>query len=164
MQRNQKRPRHLPKSFIPMRKMGLEPTRLYRHKILSLACLPIPALPLTAYYTVMQEKGLEPSRYCYHMDLNHARLPFRHSCANYILIVILHLVKKNLCKLTFVFRAVDTYRPDTCTIIYDFSQKCKCFFEFLQKNYIIPKISTKSLPLNQHIIVLNDAIHQATGC
>ncbi len=29
-----------------MRKMGLEPTRLYRHKILSLACLPIPALPL----------------------------------------------------------------------------------------------------------------------
>ena len=28
-----------------MRKMGLEPTRLYRHKILSLACLPIPALP-----------------------------------------------------------------------------------------------------------------------
>ena len=28
-----------------MREMGLEPTRLYRHKILSLACLPIPALP-----------------------------------------------------------------------------------------------------------------------
>ena len=28
-----------------MRKMGLEPTRLYGHKILSLACLPIPALP-----------------------------------------------------------------------------------------------------------------------
>ena len=27
--------------------MGLEPTRLYRHKILSLACLPIPALPQT---------------------------------------------------------------------------------------------------------------------
>ena len=43
--------------------------------------------------TVMQEKGLEPSRYCYHMDLNHARLPFRHSCANYIVSVILHLVK-----------------------------------------------------------------------
>ena len=36
----------------PMRKMGLEPTRLYRHKILSLACLPIPALPqlLSAYH------------------------------------------------------------------------------------------------------------------
>ncbi len=28
-----------------VREMGLEPTRLYRHKILSLACLPIPALP-----------------------------------------------------------------------------------------------------------------------
>ena len=27
--------------------MGLEPTRRYRHKILSLACLPIPALPRT---------------------------------------------------------------------------------------------------------------------
>ena len=25
--------------------MGLEPTRAYTHKILSLACLPIPALP-----------------------------------------------------------------------------------------------------------------------
>ena len=25
--------------------MGLEPTRVYAHKILSLACLPIPALP-----------------------------------------------------------------------------------------------------------------------
>ena len=28
-----------------MREMGLEPTRSYNHKILSLACLPIPALP-----------------------------------------------------------------------------------------------------------------------
>ena len=28
-----------------MREMGLEPTREYTHKILSLACLPIPALP-----------------------------------------------------------------------------------------------------------------------
>ena len=27
--------------------MGLEPTRAYTHKILSLACLPIPALPQT---------------------------------------------------------------------------------------------------------------------
>ena len=31
--------------LFQMRKMGLEPTRLYKHKILSLACLPIPALP-----------------------------------------------------------------------------------------------------------------------
>ena len=30
-----------------LRKMGLEPTRRIRHKILSLACLPIPALPRT---------------------------------------------------------------------------------------------------------------------
>ena len=29
--------------------MGLEPTRAYTHKILSLACLPIPALPLTSF-------------------------------------------------------------------------------------------------------------------
>ena len=36
-------------SFLPMRKMGLEPTRRYRHKILSLACLPIPALPRTSF-------------------------------------------------------------------------------------------------------------------
>ena len=28
-----------------VREMGLEPTRAYTHKILSLACLPIPALP-----------------------------------------------------------------------------------------------------------------------
>ena len=32
-----------------MREMGLEPTRAYTHKILSLACLPIPALPLTVF-------------------------------------------------------------------------------------------------------------------
>lgn len=31
--------------FSKMREMGLEPTRAYTHKILSLACLPIPALP-----------------------------------------------------------------------------------------------------------------------
>ena len=30
--------------------MGLEPTRRIRHKILSLACLPIPALPRTNIY------------------------------------------------------------------------------------------------------------------
>ncbi len=30
-----------------LRKMGLEPTRPTGHKILSLACLPIPALPLS---------------------------------------------------------------------------------------------------------------------
>lgn len=29
-----------------VREMGLEPTRAFTHKILSLACLPIPALPL----------------------------------------------------------------------------------------------------------------------
>ena len=29
--------------------MGLEPTRSYNHKILSLACLPIPALPQVEY-------------------------------------------------------------------------------------------------------------------
>ena len=34
------------KSFdIKMREMGLEPTRRFQHQILSLACLPIPALP-----------------------------------------------------------------------------------------------------------------------
>ena len=32
--------------FSLLREMGLEPTRAYTHKILSLACLPIPALPL----------------------------------------------------------------------------------------------------------------------
>ena len=36
-----------PKIRTSMREMGLEPTRAYTHKILSLACLPIPALPLT---------------------------------------------------------------------------------------------------------------------
>ncbi len=36
---------------IYMREMGLEPTRLYKHKILSLACLPIPALPLTCRFS-----------------------------------------------------------------------------------------------------------------
>ena len=34
-----------------MREMGLEPTRLYKHKILSLACLPIPALPPSDFVT-----------------------------------------------------------------------------------------------------------------
>ena len=33
------------KNCSSMREMGLEPTRSYNHKILSLACLPIPALP-----------------------------------------------------------------------------------------------------------------------
>jgi hypothetical protein len=33
-----------------MREMGLEPTRSYNHKILSLACLPIPALPHNELY------------------------------------------------------------------------------------------------------------------
>ena len=58
--------------------MGLEPTRAYTHKILSLACLPIPALP-----HCVQKKRLELSRYCYHTDLNRARLPIPpllHTC------------------------------------------------------------------------------------
>ena len=121
--------------FILMRKMGLEPTRLYRHKILSLACLPIPALPLTAYYTVMQEKGLEPSRYCYHMDLNHARLPFRHSCANYIVSVIPYLVKqKNLCKLTFVLSVRLTHIVLTLVRLYMSSYRSASVFLFFLKN------------------------------
>ena len=33
-----------------VREMGLEPTRAYTHKILSLACLPIPALPHNELY------------------------------------------------------------------------------------------------------------------
>ncbi len=37
--------------FSKMREMGLEPTRAYTHKILSLACLPIPALPLTCRFS-----------------------------------------------------------------------------------------------------------------
>ena len=35
-----------------MREMGLEPTRAYTHKILSLACLPIPALPHNDSYNI----------------------------------------------------------------------------------------------------------------
>ena len=39
--------------FCLLREMGLEPTRAYTHKILSLACLPIPALPrLTIYFSL----------------------------------------------------------------------------------------------------------------
>ena len=38
------------KEFISVREMGLEPTRAYTHKILSLACLPIPALPQHEIY------------------------------------------------------------------------------------------------------------------
>ena len=36
-------------SVSVMREMGLEPTRPFDHQILSLACLPIPALPLLIY-------------------------------------------------------------------------------------------------------------------
>ena len=36
-------------SFYLLREMGHEPTRAYTHKILSLACLPIPALPQVEY-------------------------------------------------------------------------------------------------------------------
>ena len=38
-----------------MRKMGLEPTRHYWHKILSLACLPIPALPHTHDFFIARQ-------------------------------------------------------------------------------------------------------------
>ena len=38
----------IPESFRFVRKMGLEPTRRNRHKILSLARLPIPTLPLAS--------------------------------------------------------------------------------------------------------------------
>lgn len=44
--------------FSIMREMGLEPTRAYTHKILSLACLPIPALPLTAFYFCLSSESL----------------------------------------------------------------------------------------------------------
>ena len=44
--------------FSKMREMGLEPTRAYTHKILSLACLPIPALPLTAFYFCLSSESL----------------------------------------------------------------------------------------------------------
>ena len=43
--------------------MGLEPTRAYTHKILSLACLPIPALPLTAFYFCLSSESLTDEAY-----------------------------------------------------------------------------------------------------
>ena len=43
-----------PKSLSLLRKMGLEPTRFFKHKILSLACLPVPALPhIEPLYKIM---------------------------------------------------------------------------------------------------------------
>ncbi len=66
-----------------MRKKGLEPSRAFAHKILSLACLPIPTLPQNMFmlhyffqmsnscffekyfskqFLLMRRKGLEPSR------------------------------------------------------------------------------------------------------
>ena len=43
------------KEIKKVREMGLEPTRLYRHKILSLACLPIPALPHNEpYFNILE--------------------------------------------------------------------------------------------------------------
>ena len=46
-----------------MRKMGLEPTRCNHHKILSLARLPVPTLPLTfttqiIFYYRMKQKSI----------------------------------------------------------------------------------------------------------
>ncbi len=53
----------IPPFLRAMREMGLEPTRLYRHKILSLACLPIPALPLVVpqvvYYHLICIKSIQ---------------------------------------------------------------------------------------------------------
>ena len=40
-----KTPKHSTPEHFCLRKMGLEPTRRYRHKILSLARLPVPILP-----------------------------------------------------------------------------------------------------------------------
>lgn len=37
-----------------LREMGLEPTREYTHKILSLACLPIPAFPQKAFIMIQE--------------------------------------------------------------------------------------------------------------
>ena len=56
-----------------MQKMGLEPTRYCYHKILSLARLPIPTLPLKQY--IMRKMGLEPTRHGCHKILSLARLP-----------------------------------------------------------------------------------------
>ena len=42
-----------------MREMGLEPTRSYNHKILSLACLPIPALPHNESYLTIFRKNCQ---------------------------------------------------------------------------------------------------------
>ena len=49
--------------FQPLRKMGLEPTRPNGHKILSLARLPVPTLPLTfttqiIFYYCMSKKSI----------------------------------------------------------------------------------------------------------
>ena len=43
-------------SLFCMRKMGLEPTRRNRHKILSLARLPIPTLPRDRCYDSICQK------------------------------------------------------------------------------------------------------------
>ena len=53
-----KNPAHLCTGLSIMQKKGLEPTRAYTHKILSLACLPIPALPLTAFYFCLSSESL----------------------------------------------------------------------------------------------------------
>ena len=46
--------------------MGLEPTRLYKHKILSLACLPIPALPpiTTSDLTIISKATSNVNEFC----------------------------------------------------------------------------------------------------
>ena len=63
---NEKRAGHLTCSaFVLMRKMGLEPTRLYKHKILSLACLPIPALPHVRRF-VSRRLSYNNKYFCYY--------------------------------------------------------------------------------------------------
>ena len=40
-------------SDLPLREKGLEPSRAYTHKILSLACLPIPAFPRNKHLLII---------------------------------------------------------------------------------------------------------------
>ena len=64
--------------FSIMREMGLEPTRAYTHKILSLACLPIPALPRNEDYDTIFKKN------CQHFLKNIHKKIFSKICKNMI--------------------------------------------------------------------------------
>ena len=61
-----------------MREMGLEPTREFTHKILSLACLPIPALPRNEDYDTIFKKN------CQHFLKNIHKKIFSKICKNVI--------------------------------------------------------------------------------